>query len=40
MEPTRFDQNPKIGDEVLFDFITTDKNGCPSDPYKVDKIVI
>jgi hypothetical protein len=40
MESTRFDQKPKIGDEVLFDFITTDQNGCPSDPYKVDKIVI
>lgn len=41
MAQKRISENPKITDEIIFEFTTPDDDGCLlADPYKVDKIVI
>ena len=39
MAQKRISENPKITDEIIFEFTTPDDDGCLlADPYKVDKI--
>ena len=33
-------ENPTTTDKIVFDLTTFDANGCLSDPYKVDRLVI
>ena len=36
----RIDESPSISDQIIFDILTTDTNGCPADPYKITNITI
>ena len=41
MAQKKISENPKITDEIIFEFTTPDDTGCLlTDPYKVDKIVL